>query len=170
MTLGRVVREIDPEPELSRPGLSYALERLAEGEFACLVVTRLDQLATSAAELAPVVRELRRRQMRLVVIEIDFDSAAMESELAAVALARADRIEAAHGARPMRPAPTRGTLAEQPELRQRILDMRASGMSLQAIADTLNSEGVPTVRGGAKWRPSSLHGAVGYRRPQSRRR
>jgi hypothetical protein len=43
--------------------------------------------------------------------------------------------------------------------------MRASGMTLQAIADTLNGEGVPTLRGGAKWRPSSVQAATGYKRP-----
>ena len=43
--------------------------------------------------------------------------------------------------------------------------MRKSGMTLQAIADTLNAEGVPTVRGGARWRPSSVQTAAGYKRP-----
>jgi hypothetical protein len=40
-------------------------------------------------------------------------------------------------------------------------------MTLQAIADVLNEEGVPTLRGGAKWRPSSVQRAAGYRRPAS---
>ena len=39
-------------------------------------------------------------------------------------------------------------------------------MTLQAIADTLNAEGVPTLRGGAQWRPSSVQSAVGYKRPK----
>jgi hypothetical protein len=42
--------------------------------------------------------------------------------------------------------------------------MRASGMTLQAIADTLNAQGQPTVRGGARWRPSSVQSALGYKR------
>jgi hypothetical protein len=44
--------------------------------------------------------------------------------------------------------------------------MRAEGMTLQAIADRLNAEGVPTLGGGAMWRPSSVHYAAGYRRPR----
>ena len=40
-------------------------------------------------------------------------------------------------------------------------------MTLQAIADVLNAEGVPTLRGGAMWRPSSVQRATGYRRPSS---
>jgi hypothetical protein len=46
--------------------------------------------------------------------------------------------------------------------------MRSANMTLQAIADQLNAEGVPTLRGGAKWRPSSVQAALGYRRPGSR--
>ena len=57
-------------------------------------------------------------------------------------------------------------MADDPELRERIIQMRAAGMTLKAIADRLNEEGVPTVRGGAKWRPSSVQAATGYRRPR----
>ena len=45
--------------------------------------------------------------------------------------------------------------------------MRSEGMTLQGIADRLNAEGVPTVRGGAKWRTSSVQTAAGYRRPSA---
>ena len=56
-------------------------------------------------------------------------------------------------------------------LRQRpggVRDLRESGLTLQAIADRLNEEGIPTLRGGAKWRPSSVQSAAGYRRPPRR--
>jgi hypothetical protein len=46
--------------------------------------------------------------------------------------------------------------------------MREQGLSLHAIADTLNAEGVPTLRGGSYWRPSSVQAAVGYKRPTAR--
>jgi hypothetical protein len=58
----------------------------------------------------------------------------------------------------------RPAVADDPGLSQRIAAMRAEGMTLQAIADRLNDEGVPTVRGGAKWRHSSVQAAAGYRR------
>ena len=58
-------------------------------------------------------------------------------------------------------------MADIPELQERIASMREQGMTLQAIADTLNAEGVPTLRGGAMWRPSSVQRATGYRRPSS---
>jgi hypothetical protein len=43
-----------------------------------------------------------------------------------------------------------------PMLKERIAAMRAGGMTLQAIADRLNEDRVPTLRGGEKWRPSSV--------------
>lgn len=39
-------------------------------------------------------------------------------------------------------------------------------MSLQAIADTLDSEGIVTVRNGALGRPPSVQAATGCRRPR----
>ena len=47
-----------------------------------------------------------------------------------------------------------------PTLKERIAAMRGSGSTLQAIADRLNEEGVPTLRGGQKWRPSSVQGEI----------
>jgi DNA invertase Pin-like site-specific DNA recombinase len=64
---------------------------------------------------------------------------------------------------------SRPSLADRPELRARIAAMRASGLTLQAIADTLNSERVPTVRGGSRWRPSSVQNAAGWTRRKPRR-
>ena len=58
----------------------------------------------------------------------------------------------------------RPALADNPALVERIVQMRAQGMTLQAIADRLNEEGVPTVRGGAEWRPSSVRSGLGYKR------
>jgi hypothetical protein len=50
-------------------------------------------------------------------------------------------------------------------LKERIKAMRESGMTLQAIADSLNAENVPTIRGGTMWRPSGVQAAAGYSRP-----
>jgi hypothetical protein len=48
--------------------------------------------------------------------------------------------------------------------------MREGDMSLQKIADTLNAEGVPTLRGGKLWRASSVQSACGYQRKNRARR
>jgi DNA invertase Pin-like site-specific DNA recombinase len=161
-------------PDLERPGLTHALELLANGEASCLVVAGLDRLSTSAANLGTVIEWLDDIGARMVVIDIDLDTETEEGRLAARALTRIGALERRSGTAPApRPARrerlggTRGrpAVADLPLLQRRIATMRASGMTLQAIADTLNKEGVPTLRGGAKWRPSSVQAATGYKRP-----
>jgi DNA invertase Pin-like site-specific DNA recombinase len=161
-------------PDLQRPGLRHALELLASHEASCLVVTGLDRLSTSAANLGTLIEWLDEVDARLIVIDIDLDTQTEEGRLAARALVRVGALERRAGiateprpARPERSASGRGrpAVADLPLLQRRIATMRASGMTLQAIADTLNKEGVPTIRGGAKWRPSSVQAATGYKRP-----
>lgn len=162
-------------PDLERPGLKHALELLAAGEASCLVVTGLDRLSNSAANLGTVIDWLGEVGARLVVIDIDLDTATEEGSLAARALARVGALERRAGIGPQ-PRPIsrsrgdvagrgRPAVADLPLLQRRIATMRASGMTLQAIADTLNREGVPTLRGGTEWRPSSVQAATGYKRP-----
>jgi DNA invertase Pin-like site-specific DNA recombinase len=54
----------------------------------------------------------------------------------------------------------RGHAAAGPELAARIASMRATGLSLRAIAATLNDDGVPTIQGGSEWRASSVRSAL----------
>jgi peptidoglycan hydrolase-like protein with peptidoglycan-binding domain len=141
-----------------RPGLSYALDRLANGEASCLVVAEVRRLGNSAAELARNLRSLRDHDVRLIAVDVDLDTEASDGRIAADALISVGELdrEIARG----RPA-----VRDLPALKQHIVAMRSAGMSLQAIADRLNREGIPTLRGGQKWRPSSVQAAAGYRRP-----
>ena len=43
---------------------------------------------------------------------------------------------------------------------KRIVTDRANGLTLQAIADKLNVQKVPTAQGGALWRPSSVRAVL----------
>ena len=182
VALKKLVRDLEPQsgPDLRRPGLTYALESLEAGEFDCLVVPRLDRLTRSAANLGALIRLLDDRNARLIVVDIDLDTKTEEGRLAADALVKVGGLERTRleertrkgleAARDRRRSSGRPAVADRPSLKQRIADMRASGMTLQAIADTLNDEGIPTVRGGAEWRPSSVQAAAGYKRPSRRAR
>jgi hypothetical protein len=142
-----------------RPGLQYALQRLAAGEASCLVVTELERLSRSAAEVDHVVEWLRRRDARLVAVGGGPDTGTG---------GKADTLVSLPGPRPTGNAnDTSGELARHdvPALKRRIRAMRASGMTLQAIANALNAENVPTLRGGTMWRPSGVQAAAGYSRP-----
>jgi len=149
-----------PVPDLERPGLRHALELLESREATCLVVAGLDRLTTSAATLGELLEWLDEHHTRLVAIDLDLDTSTRKGRLAARALAEVGRLERGQAEEPP------PTAVDPPVVKERIVRMRASGMTLQAIADTLNSEGVPTLRGGRHWRPSSVQAATGYRRPK----
>ena len=175
-----LVRDVE-EPRvkgLDRPGLTYALERMQKGEASCIVVSQLRRLSPSAADLGRILESIAAGGGRLVAMDVDVDTSVPAGRKAAnvlISVGAWERerlgertrkgLEAARakGSRIGRPA-----VDDVPGLKDRIAAMRANGMTLQAIADRLNQEGVPTLRGGEKWRPSSVQAAVGYRRPQRR--
>jgi DNA invertase Pin-like site-specific DNA recombinase len=108
----------------------------------------------------------------LVVLDLRLDTRARDGQIAAQALCEVGDWERRRIARrtrsglaATRSAATRPSVRDDPELAGRIRSMRAAGMSLNAIAETLNKEGVPTLRGGRRWRPSSVQAAAGYKRP-----
>ena len=47
-----------------------------------------------------------------------------------------------------------------PKLARRVRTMRSRGLTLQAICDRLNAEGVPPPRGASIWRPTSLRSVL----------
>jgi len=173
-----VVRDFESHSgsDLERPGLNYAIERLEAGDAGCLVVASLERLTRSAAHLGTLIDRLGEGDIRLLVLDIELDTGNPDGRLAAEALANVGTLEqrsldtrtqkGLQAARDARGSSGRPSVADRPALKGRIAEMRARGMTLQAIADTLNTEGVPTLRGGAEWRPSSVQAAVGYKRPK----
>ena len=173
LRLLEVVRERDPSDrrEVDRPGLEYALGRIAAGKARGLVVSELSRASHSLAELGRVLEWLCRGDARFVAVVPGLDSEEEAGKLAIrtiIEVSRWERQRLVERTRSgMRAAGRKGpaSVAANPELRERIARMRAADMTLQAIADQLNAEGVPTIRAGAKWRPSSVQAAAGYRRP-----
>jgi peptidoglycan hydrolase-like protein with peptidoglycan-binding domain/DNA invertase Pin-like site-specific DNA recombinase len=172
-----VVRDVEGghAKGLERPGLSYALERIDKGEASCLVVSELERVSRSAADLGRILEWLGRSEGRFVALDVGLDTATAEGAVATKALMSVGTWESRRladqtrkglaAARARRAATGRPAVEDVPALKQRIVAMRSDGMTLQAIADRLNAEGVPTLRGGAHWRPSSVQAAAGYRRP-----
>jgi len=89
----------------------------------------------------------------LVALDVGLDTGAAAGRQTVAVLREIERLmRAGEPGRPPRGRP--GIAIRAPELSERITAMRERGLSLQAIADTLNAEGVSTQRGGARWRPS----------------
>jgi peptidoglycan hydrolase-like protein with peptidoglycan-binding domain len=179
LELNEVVRDVEAyDIGSGRPGMRHALERLAAREPSCLVVAQLGELGGSVREVGHLVERLRRGSVRLVAVDVGLDTDSETGRRAADMLASLCTFDERWGAPSgdtlpapqQRPADTvtggrRRAAYDAPAVKGRIQAMRASGMSLQAIADCLNAENVPTLRGGREWRPSGVQTAAGYRRP-----
>lgn len=158
-----------------RPGLRYALERIVRRDAEGIVVADLRSLSRSMVDLGALLAWLRDAHATLIALDLGLDTSTPEGDQVASALIALGNYEReriasrtrtglaelrARGSAKGRPA-----VSDRPELMDRIAAMRASKMTLQAIADQLNAERVPTLRGGTKWRPSSIQATLGYRRP-----
>jgi DNA invertase Pin-like site-specific DNA recombinase len=169
-------REIGSRRALGRPALTYALDRLRSGDAQGLVVADLSRITHSATELGTIIEWLTSLNVRLVAAAHGLDTESEDGRFAADMLVEVLRWErdrlserTRNGLRAARmngKSSGRRAVTDDPGLSERIAQMRAQGMTLQAIADRLNEEGVPTVRGGTKWRHSSVQAAAGYRRRQ----
>jgi DNA invertase Pin-like site-specific DNA recombinase len=170
----KVVRDVESptRKSLARPGLGYALDRIAEGQASCLMVGKLERLTRSVVEFAVLLEWFREAEARLVVLDQRLDTYSPAGRMTAetiIALGTWEREKLRARARRggnAAPWTARPAVGQNPALKERVVTMRDQGLTLQAIADTLNREGVPTLRGGAKWRPSSVQSALGYKRPR----
>lgn len=151
-----------------RPGLRRALASCRAGEADGVIVAHLDRLTYDLADLAELVREAVRDRFAIVALEPEVDLGSEHGAVVGAVLAEAAgwtprsivrRAEVlarrVHDEAPMPRGPGRPS-STPPDLAERIREMRGRGLTLQAICDTLNREGIPTPRGGALWRPTSL--------------
>jgi DNA invertase Pin-like site-specific DNA recombinase/peptidoglycan hydrolase-like protein with peptidoglycan-binding domain len=176
--LAEVVSDRESGRGLERPGLAYALQQIAEGKARGLVVSDLRRLSRSIVDLGALMEWFRDARAGLVALDLGVDTSTPAGHEVAATLitlgdweheriARRTRSGLAEVRKSGRPT-GRPAVSDRPDLVERITAMRNANMTLQAIADQLNAEGVPTLRGGAMWRPSSVQAALGYRRPGTR--
>ena len=151
-----------------RPSLTYAIDRLGREAATCLVVAELRRLCASIADLGPILDAVAESNARFISLDPAMDSATVSGRTALRVLQAVSAWERARRAEMISAAREKVVSSQtiQPKLKRRIQRMRHAGMTLQAIADTLNDDAVPTVRGGAVWRPSSVQAALGYKRPR----
>lgn len=160
-TLVGVEEDIRSGRSLRRPGLRAAVAACRSGEADGIIVARLDRLTYSLADLAELVRTAVAEDYTIIslapAVDLSSDGGRSVGEVLAEAatwhptpIASAGRAMGRAG----RPSSTPAAVAA------RIRALRAQGMTLQAICDTLNAEKVPTPRGGALWRPTSLRSVL----------
>ena len=160
--LVRVEEDVRSGRNLRRPGLRAALTACRAGEAEGIAVARLDRLTYSLADLAELVREAVDGGFRIVSLQPAFDLQADGGRSVGEVLAEAASWQARSIASPTRALTRRPgrPSSTPPAVAQRIRELRAEGMTLQAICDRLNADRVPTPRGGAQWRPTSLRSVL----------
>jgi DNA invertase Pin-like site-specific DNA recombinase len=177
-TLADIVRDRENGRILERPGLRYALEQIAKEKANALVVGEMRRLSRSIVDLGALLGWFRESGATLIALDTKLDTSTREGYHVATTLIALGNWERERIASRTRSAlaevrangqPTgRPAVSDRPELLERISAMRAANLTLRAIADQLNAEQIPTLRGGREWRPSSIQAALGYRRPGPR--
>ena len=142
---------------------------MADGMASALVVAKLDRLSRSLLDFTGLMARAAKESWALVALDCAVDTTTPAGEAMANVLAtfaqferrligqrtrEALAIKRAEGVRLGRPR------SIPDEIAARVIDERAKGRTFRAIANALNEDGVPTVRGGALWRPSSIEAVL----------
>jgi hypothetical protein len=147
-------RDRDGGRLLDRPGLSHALDRIADGQAGGLVVTDA-RLLSRSLDFAGLVSWFRDSDAALIALDLGVDTSTPEGSRVASTLVT---INGWAGGRIARRAAT-----ARAQLLERIATMHEEeGMSLQEIADDLNTRGERTLSGADAWWPSGVQTALRY--------
>lgn len=156
----------------NRPGLQRALVMLAKRKGHrpdAIVVSRLDRLARSLANLVTYIDLARERRWGLVALDMDLNTTTANGRLVIRIIASVAEWEseinsertsagmrAIHAAKRARGEAFGYQAQADPATVRRIVRARAKGDSFNAIARRLDAARVPTPGGGARWYPSTV--------------
>lgn len=150
---------------LDRPAMQQALGMLAKGEADALVVAKLDRLSRSVVDFAQTLALATKQGWAVVLLDLAVDTSTPNGKLVAglmstiaewerdiIAQRTRDALQAAkaRGQRLGRPRETPDAVVAQ------VLTLADSGLSPHHIAQALTADGVPTTRGAAQWRASTV--------------
>lgn len=159
---------------LERPNLQSALAALPS--YDGLVVAKLDRLTRSLADFSQLLNWFEDAGKSLIALDFDLDTTTPGGKLVAhIFGAVAEWERGVIGQRTREGLAAKKASGEQfgrpslpSEVQERIIGLRESGLTLRAICQVLEDDGIPTARGGA-WSPSSLQWVLGWR-PSRRHR
>lgn len=149
----------------NRPGYARAVEAVTIGDAGGLVVAKLDRLSRSVRDFCGLLDASAKQEWALVCLDLGLDTSTPTGKFTAQIIAAVAELEreligqrTREGLERQRAKGVRigGRPVIDEKLAERIRAMRAAGTTLEGICGTLNAEGVPTPRDGAKWRPSSI--------------
>lgn len=166
-TLDRIVEDDGLSGKsLNRPGLQAALLDLAAGRANVFMAAKLDRLSRSVRDFADLMDRSRSQGWTMSVLDVAVDTSTPSGELMAGVMSQFAQFERRIIGQRTKDAlavkKAQGVvLGRRPEIsaiaERTIARMRREGATMAAIADRLNSDGVETARGGARWYPSTVH-------------
>ena len=155
-----------------RPKLIDALKRLDNKEADALIVTRIDRLARSTKDFLDIVDRANKNNWRLILLDLNLDTSTYQGRFVVTimsALAEMERGIIAERAKDIhKDRRERGVVwgkdmgpkqVISPAVAEQIKIKRGMGHSYQAIADSLNQQGILSARGGS-WYASSVKNIV----------
>lgn len=149
----------------NRPGLRSALERLDQGGADFLLALRLDRVSRSVSDFAGLLDRAVAHGWELRLLDPNIDTSEPAGRFTANVLASAAQYEreliGKRTREGMAQRKTEGVKIGRPrtlpdEVVAHIHSLRADGLSLQRIADALNTDAVPTAHGGKQWHASTI--------------
>lgn len=167
--VAELVDEVSAKRGSRRPAFAEARRMLAAGEADVLLATRLDRMSRSVVDFAALMAAAQDEGWQLVALDLGLDTSTTTGRmvahiLAAVAEAEREvigqRTSAALLAKRKRGENVGRRSALPAAVIGRIVGERAGGMTLGAIADGLNSDGIPTGQGGSRWYAASVRAVL----------
>jgi DNA invertase Pin-like site-specific DNA recombinase len=165
-----LVDEVTAKRGNRRPAFEQARSLLTAGGADVLLSTRLDRISRSVVDFADLMAAAQDEGWQLVTLDLGLDTSTTTGRmvahiLAAVAEAEREvigqRTSAALLAKRDRGERVGRRSSLPAELVVHIVTRRQfKGMTLQAIADELNADGVPTATGGGRWYASTVSGVL----------
>jgi len=151
----------------ARPALGPAVAALDRGEADVLVVSRLDRLSRSVSDFSALLDRADRHGWAVLILDVGVDTTTPTGRMVAqilVAVADWERgIISARTKEALAAKKATGAILGRPdaptevaaELVEMIATLRRDGLTLQAIADRLNADAVPTPRKG-RWHAATV--------------
>ena len=169
----RIEEDVVSGRTLNRPGLKQALGACRSGDVSGIVVAKLDRLSRSLVDFAGLLVEAQAKGFNIVALDLGVDLnpgrrvPRKRHGLGGPVGApdhRSDGRRTPWLSAVNRASSSVARHSREDALSRRVAAMRKRGMTLQAIADKLNSEEVETLRGGSEWRPSSVRVVLNRKR------
>jgi len=155
--------------DLRRPGIKTVLEALRLGEAAALIVAKVDRLSRSMVDFTALMDRSSREGWALVALDLGVDTSTPSGEAMVNVMATFSQFERRLiGQRTKEALAVKRAqgvrLGRPPVLSQELVDRlrreRASGATLQAIADGLDRDGIPTAQDGRHWHAGTVRDVI----------